>query len=68
MNTITGNNLIAAITGGAFWLSPLARTVSGTSKLQASPVSIMAYYIINELAEMDKLDTYLIDFEASLPK
>ena len=51
-NVIVGNNLIAAITGGAFYLTPLARTVSGTSKLQASAASIMAYYIINELAKM----------------
>ena len=48
-NTIIGGNLIAAITGGVFILTPLARAVSGTLKLQASPASIMAAYIIEKL-------------------
>ena len=51
-NVVIGDNLIAAITGGVFILTPLARTVSGTQKLQASPASIMAYYIIEELLKM----------------
>ncbi len=51
-NTIVGGNVIAVMTGGALYLSPLARTVSGTQKLQASPASILAYYIINTLAKM----------------
>lgn len=51
-NVIVGGNLIAAITGGVFHTTPLARAVDGTSKLQASPASIMAYYIIEELEEM----------------
>ena len=52
-NTIVGsNNFIAAMTGGVFSLEALARTVTGTNKLQSSPSSIMAYYIINELAKM----------------
>ena len=68
-NVIIGGNIIAAMTGGVFHTKPLARTVSGTSKLQASPASILAYYIINTLEEMtdesDGEDWPL--YKASLP-
>ena len=51
-NVIVGGNVIANMTGGVFFTTPLARTVSGTQKLQASPASIIAYYIIEELSKM----------------
>ena len=51
-NVIVGDNLIAAITGGAFYLTPLARTVSGTQKLQISPATIMTLYVIQVLGKM----------------
>ena len=51
-NTIVGDNLIAAITGGVYYLTPLSRVTEGTPKLAVSPASILAYYIINTLAKM----------------
>ena len=52
-NVIVGtNDIIAAATCGVFNIEALARTTTGTNKLQKSPASIMAYYIINELAKM----------------
>lgn len=51
-NVIVGDNLIAAITGGAFLTVPLARTVTGTQKLQLSPAVIMVAYVIERLAKM----------------
>lgn len=51
-NVIVGDNLIAAITGGAFYLVPLRRVVPGTHKLEASPASIMVAYVIEKLGKM----------------
>lgn len=51
-NAIVGGNLMAAITGGVFITTPLARTVVGSSLLEASPSSILAAYIINTLDKM----------------
>ena len=51
-NTIVGGNTIAAMTGGAFYLTPLSRVTEGTPKLAVSPASILTYYIINTLAKM----------------
>ena len=51
-NVIVGGDIIAAMTGGVFSLTPLARTVSGTSVLQTSPANIIANYIISTLATM----------------
>ena len=50
--TVTGAGRTSCMTGGVLTLTSLARAVSGTQKLQASPASILAYYIINEMAEM----------------
>ena len=51
-NVIVGGNLIAAITGGVFYTTPLARTTEGSDVLETSPSSVLAYYIIETLAKM----------------
>lgn len=55
-NVIVGDNLIAAITGGALYLTPLARTTPGTAELEMAPAAIMAAYVINELDKMTDPD------------
>ena len=47
-----GDNLIAAITGGVFYTTPLARTMAGSDKLEVSPASVLVAYIIEELDKM----------------
>ena len=49
---VAAGNLIASITGGGFFLTPLSRVTEGTPKLGVTPASILAYYIINTLAKM----------------
>ena len=43
---------MAVINAGGFYFTPLSRTTEGTPKLEVSPASIVAYYIINTLAKM----------------
>lgn len=51
-NVVVGDNLMAAITGGVFITTPLARTVAGSSLLETSPSSILAAYIVDTLDKM----------------
>jgi len=51
-NVIVGNNLIAAITGGVYYLTSLARTVEGSEQLLTSPAVILRAYITETLATM----------------
>jgi len=51
-NVVSSGNWTAVMTRGIFFLTSLAKTVSGTRKLQASPASIMAAYIIEKLSKM----------------
>ena len=51
-NAIAANNLMAMINAGGFYFTPLSRVTEGTPTLAVSPASILAYYIINELAEL----------------
>ena len=49
---ILAGNLISNITGGVFYSTTSVREVVGSDVLTASPASIMAAYIIDELAKM----------------
>jgi len=49
---IIAGNLISNITGGVFYSTTSVREVVGSDVLEASPASIMAAYIIDELAKM----------------
>ena len=49
---VGGNNLIAAITGGVFGLESPSRSMVGSDLLLASPASILAAYIIDEMDKM----------------
>ncbi len=51
-NAIAAGNLMAVINAGGFYFTPLSRTTEGTPKLEVSPASILAYYIINTLSKM----------------
>ena len=51
-NAIAAGNLMAAINAGGFCFVPLSSVTEGTPKLEVSPASIIAYYIINTLAKM----------------
>ena len=51
-NVIVGGNVIANMTGGVFYTTPLARTVDGTRILQLSPAVVLTAYIIEELGLM----------------
>ncbi len=51
-NAVAAGNLMAMINAGGFYFAPLSRTTEGTPKLEVSPASIVAYYIINTLAKM----------------
>ena len=51
-NVIRGNNLIAAITGGTFYLTSLARVVEGSSQLLTTPSIILRAYITEVLETM----------------
>ena len=52
-NTIIGGNLTAAITGGVYYLTALARTTEGSEQLLTSPATILRAYIVNILATMN---------------
>ena len=51
-NAIAAGNLMAMMNAGGFYFTPSSRVTEGTPKLAVSPASILAYYIINTLADM----------------
>ncbi len=51
-NVIASGNYIANISGGVYFLTPLARTVEGSEQLLASPATILRQYIVDTLATM----------------
>ncbi len=51
-NAIAAGNLMAVVTAGGFYFTPLSRVTEGTPELGVSPASIIAYYIINTLGKM----------------